>query len=381
MKTSQVILNKVDFSASDLTKLREVQPNWITVFGHPSFFESGNLGARLKEIFPKAEIIGCSTAGEISDKGVDDNKLIVTGVHFKKTNLKSSWCEIKGLDDSRNSGAKMSGQLGKDGLRGVFVLGQGVNVNGSELIVGIKSNINEDTVVTGGLAGDAGAFVKTYVLSNEKVGSDITAGVGFYGADVKIGFGSTGGWDPFGPVRQVTKASGNVLYTLDGEPALDVYKKYLGEKAKELPGAGLFFPFAILKDNGDQTGLIRTILGVDDKEGTLTFAGDMPENSFVRLMSAKNAALVNGASTAAELAAKGVVLSESEGAFSVLVSCVGRKLVMSDEIDDEVDAVKGILNKGCVTGFYSYGEICPVGFVGDCKLHNQTMTVTYFTES
>lgn len=381
MKTCQVTLTKKDFSAADLAKLQTAEPNWVTVFGHPSYFEAGDLGVRLKAVFPNAEVIGCSTAGEISNDGVYDNRLVITGVSLKKPNLKAEWCEINGIEDSRNSGKTLAGRFKKEGLNGIFVLSQGVNVNGSDLIAGMKENINNDTVVTGGLAGDAGAFQKTYVMCNDKVGSNISAGVAFYGNALKIGFGSMGGWEPFGPVRRVTKSKGNMLYTLDGEPALALYKKYLGDHAKGLPASGLLFPFAILKENGDQTGLIRTILAVDEKEGSLTFAGDMPENSIVRLMSAKTANLVNGASGAAQWALSAMGDLKPDDAFAILVSCVGRKLVMADDVEEEVDAVQGVMQQGTVTGFYSYGEICPFGFVSDCKLHNQTMTVSYFAES
>ncbi|MEY4615669.1 MAG: hypothetical protein RJB66_629 [Pseudomonadota bacterium] len=380
MKTCQVTLTKKDFTAADLSKVQAEQPSWITVFGHPSYFEDGSLGQRLKAIFPKAEIIGCSTAGEIGNDGVHDNRLVVTGVNLKRPNIRAAWCEITGAEGSRNSGSQLASSLSKQGLNGVFVLSQGVNVNGSDFIAGIKSQVSSETVITGGLAGDAGAFQKTYVLCNEKVGSNIAAGIGFYDNAVKIGFGSMGGWEPFGPVRRVTKSKANVLYTLDGEPALELYKKYLGDHAKGLPASGLLFPFAILKENGDQTGLIRTILAVDEKEGSLTFAGDMPENSIVRLMSAKTANLVNGASGAAQWALSSMGDGKPQDAFAILVSCVGRKLVMADDIEEEVDAVQAVMQKGTVTGFYSYGEICPFGFVSDCKLHNQTMTVSYYTE-
>lgn len=381
MITSQVTLVRKDFTVSDLAKIQAANPNWLTVFGHPSFFEDYTLGAKLKAFFPKAEIIGCSTAGEIGNEGVFDNKLIVTGVSLKRPNLRASWCEMKGLEDSKRAGKVLTENFPKEGLNGLFVLSQGVDVNGSELIAGIKEVVSNDTVVTGGLAGDAGAFQKTYVLCNDKVGSNITAGVAFYGSALKIGFGSMGGWEPFGPVRRVTKAKANVLYTLDGEPALELYKKYLGDHAKGLPASGLLFPFAILKENGDQTGLIRTILGIDEKEGSLTFAGDIPENSIVRLMSAKTANLVNGASGAAQWALSGMGDRQPDDAFAILVSCVGRKLVMADDIEEEVDAVQSVMQKGTLTGFYSYGEICPFGVVSDCKLHNQTMTVSYFSEN
>lgn len=380
MKSNQVTISKMDFSDSDFKNIKEANPSWITVFGHTSFFETGDLGVRLKKIFPNSEIIGCSTAGEISNDGVYDKRLIVTGITLKHPNLKMAWSEVNGIENSRESGKNLTKQFSKDGLNGIFVLSQGINVNGSELINGMKENVNNEIIITGGLAGDAGSFKKTYVICNEKVGSNITAGIAFYGNSLKITSGSMGGWQPFGPVRRVTKSKANVLYTLDGEPALSLYKKYLGEYAKDLPGSGLFFPFAILKDNGDQTGLIRTILAINEEDGSLVSAGDFPENSIVRLMTGKTDNLVKGASDAAQGALHGINKINGEESFAILVSCVGRKLVMADDTDEEVEVVQALMPNSTITGFYSYGEISPYGFISDCKLHNQTMAISYFTE-
>lgn len=380
MKTAQVKLNKVTIAQADLNKVLAINPHLVTVFGATKYFEDKTLGKCLKEFFPNAQIIGCSTAGEISEDGVTDNSLVISGVHFNTPQLKSSFATYTGLDGSKAGGEALAKNLAAADLNGLFVIGQGLDINGSELIAGLKQHLSNEVIITGGLAGDAADFKKTFVLCNEHVEQNILAGIGFYGKNVRIGFGSMGGWEPFGPVRRVTQAKANVLYSLDGEPALGVYKKYLGDHAKGLPGTGLLFPFALLKENGDQTGLIRTILAVDEAAGSLTFAGDIPENSIVRLMTARNNNLVNGASGAAQWALSTLGDEKPQDAFAILVSCVGRKLVMADDIEDEVDAVKSIMQTGIVTGFYSYGEICPFGYVADCKLHNQTMTVTYFSE-
>ena len=69
--------------------------------------------------------------------------------------------------------------------------------------------------------------------------------VGLYGEHVKLGHGSKGGWDTFGPERIVTKSDGNVLYELDDKPALALYKEYLGDRAAGLPGSALLFPLAL----------------------------------------------------------------------------------------------------------------------------------------
>jgi hypothetical protein len=380
MKTAQLKLKTHNFSQSDLQKVISINPHMVTVFGATKYFEDKTLGKRLKEFLPNAHIIGCSTAGEISQDGVSDNEMVITGVHFNTPQLKSFSAIYNGIDNSKSGGEALAKNLTAPDLNGIFVIGQGVNINGSELIQGIKQHVSNEVTITGGLAGDAANFKNTFVLCNEHVEQNIVAAIAFYGKNLRIGFGSMGGWEPFGPVRRVSSAKANVLYTLDGEPALDVYKKYLGDHAKGLPGTGLLFPFALLKENGDQTGLIRTILSVDESKGSLTFAGDIPENSIVRLMTARTSNLVNGASGAAQWALSMMGDEKPQDAFAILVSCVGRKLVMADDVEDEIDAVKSIMQSGILTGFYSYGEICPFGFVSDCKLHNQTMTVTYFSE-
>ncbi|MGZ3770227.1 MAG: FIST signal transduction protein [Bdellovibrio sp.] len=380
MKIQQIRLSKKDFTSQDFKKLVDINPQLITVFGAVKFFEDKQLGKKLKDIFSNAHIIGCSTAGEISEDGVFDENLIVSAVHFNKPNFKSFYSKISDLNDSENAGSQLAtGLLAKE-LNGLFVLGQGININGSALISGIRSKVDSNVVITGGLAGDGGAFKQTYVLSNETVSSDIIAGIALYGKDVTLGFGSMGGWDPFGPARKVTKASGNILYELDGQPALNIYKKYLGVHAKDLPSSGLLFPFAILKNETDESGLIRTILGIDEQTGSLTLAGDIPMNGYLRLMHSKTSGLVSGAEKAAQKA-WGMAKDNQGEEFSILVSCVGRKLVMGHDVDDEVDAVKTVLKNSLITGFYSYGEICPHTFVDDCKLHNQTMTITRFTEA
>jgi hypothetical protein len=238
------------------------------------------------------------------------------------------------------------------------------------------------------LAGDGADFRKTWTLSAAGVSSTTLVAVGFYGAGIHLSHGSFGGWEPFGPARRVTRCDGNVLYELDGEPALDIYKRYLGEYARELPASGLLFPFSMLGRDHAAVGLIRTILGVDEAEGSLVLAGEIDPDGYLKLMHATPDALVDGAQRAAEFSCvsdgeAGSALGAHAGnRLAILVSCVGRKLVLGGRVDEEVEGVADVLGRGvAVTGFYSYGEISPVAGSGECKLHNQTMTVTVISES
>jgi hypothetical protein len=199
--------------------------------------------------------------------------------------------------------------------------------------------------------------------------------VGLYGDEIKIGHGSVGGWDLFGPSRTVTKSHNNVLYELNGKSALGIYKSYLGNHAKDLPSSGLLFPLSV-QTTQDSPPLVRTILAVDETAQSITFAGDIPEGSIAQMMQANFNRLIQGASDAASCAALG-----ADAEFALLISCVGRKLVLKQRTEEEVETVQEILGGGVtLTGFYSYGEIAPIVKSGSCELHNQTMTITTLRE-
>jgi hypothetical protein len=284
------------------------------------------------------------------------------------------------MADSLSAGQRLAQQLPQAGLRAVVVLGQGVAINGSALIEGMTSVLGREIPLTGGLAGDAAAFRETWVLDNTGVHNNHLVCVGLYGEALSFTHGSFGGWQPFGPARKVTRCANNVLYELDGEPALAVYKRYLGEHARDLPASGLLFPFAMLGSDHTEVGVIRTILAVDEADGSLTLAGDIDPTGYLRLMHASTDALVDGAEAAAQ-AAK-ISLQGPEQSLALLVSCVGRKLVMGGRVDEEVEAVGAVFGQRSVlTGFYSNGEISPLTAYTECKLHNQTMTVTLLAEA
>ncbi len=379
MKTKQITVENLEQLQDQLEEIKAINPQLAIAFASPDFFENPDCFNEFKKNLPECELIGCSTAGEISNDGVTEKMLVLTAVHFNKPNFKIVCSDLGG--DDVESGRKLADQLNTPDLKGILVLSQGVEVNGSLLISGIKEKIKSDVLLTGGLAGDYAAFSKTYTVYNGEICSRKILGLGFFGDHIELSFGSVGGWKPFGPARKVTSYDKNILYELDGEPALEVYKKYLGEYAKDLPGSGLLFPFSILNRENEETGLIRTILGIDEEKGSLTLAGDIPHGVLLRLMHAKNDDLRDGAEKAAQdVLERPIEHNPEENSLSILISCVGRKLVMLDEIDDEVDAVKDILEGSTVCGFYSNGEICPHNAITDCKLHNQTMTVSYIKE-
>jgi hypothetical protein len=380
MQTRQVNLSSERLSAADLEPLQSLNPQLVLVFASLGAMRSGIAMDDLQAALPGAQWMGCSTAGEISGQGVADNSIVVTGIRFDSPDFRVASEPIRGMADSRGAGERLGLQLVAPGLRYVIVLGQGADINGSALVDGLQASVGATVVISGGLAGDAGNFSGSLVLGPDGIRSDAVVALGLYGDRIALAHGSFGGWQPFGPVRRVTRAEGNVLYALDGERALDIYKRYLGDYASQLPASGLLFPWSVLGADHSAVGLVRTILGVNEADGSLVLAGDVHTDGYLQLMRASVDALVDAAEAAADAANQ--ALSADGHALVLLVSCIGRKLVMGARVDEEVEAVADVFGgKATLTGFYSNGEISPLINTTECKLHNQTMTITSITES
>lgn len=338
--------------------------------------------AELQRAFPKSHILGCSSAGEIAGQQVSDRSISVAVARFDDTTLKSA---VAPAGDSFGAGKRLADALAGPGLRSVLVLSDGLAVNGTELVNGLNSILPAAVVVTGGLAGDGDRFKRTWVLEGATPKSGIITAIGFYGDKLRVGHGSKGGWDKFGPERLVTKSAGNVLWELDGKPALALYKEYLGDRASGLPATGLLFPLAIREGANSAKSLVRTILAVDETNQTMTFAGDVPRGHYAQLMKANFERLISGAADAATEAVEnrpaGNETTGSGDNLAIAISCVGRRLVLGERAEEELEATLSVLPRSTKqVGFYSYGELSPSG-TGRCDLHNQTMTLTLLSES
>ena len=350
----------------------------VMAFGASGLFDATAPIRDLADAFPRAHFIGCSTAGEIFGATITDESLAAAVVQFEHTDLTTALAPVQTAEDSYAAGQSIARQLDRPTLRGVLVLSDGQRVNGSELVRGLNTVLPPSVVVTGGLAGDGDRFERTWVLKDGEPRGGYVSAVGFYGDRLHIGHGSKGGWDLFGIERRVTRAEGNILYELDGRPALQLYKKYLGEQAAGLPATALLFPLALRVDASSDKSVVRTVLSVDEASQSMTFAGDISEGYLARLMHANFDRLVDGASEAALMARKGS--DPTVPVLSIAISCVGRRLVLDERAEEELEATLDVLPAHAQQiGFYSYGEISPYAS-GHCDLHNQTMTLTTIAE-
>jgi hypothetical protein len=353
-------------------------PQLVLGLGSPEMIRQDQILAQLRERWPQATLVVGSTAGEICGTRVLDDSFVATAIEFESVKVQSAMVELDQIGDSKRAGELLVGQLEQTGLRHVFVLSDGLKVNGSELVLGLTGSMPPGVSLSGGLCGDGARFERTHVCIDRFDPGPRIVAVGLYGSALRVGLGSLGGWDPFGPERRVTRSVANVLYELDGRPALDLYEEYLGERAAGLPASGLLFPLAV-RDTRQGQALVRTILAVDRAARSLTFAGDIPPGHFAQLMRSNLDRLLDGAAGAAQSSCTALASGSAE--LAILISCVGRKLVMTQRVEEEVESVQQVLGTGPIlTGFYSYGEISPFTPTARCELHNQTMTITTLAE-
>ena len=350
----------------------------VLVLGSRFLLEQNDIYDEIAALFNSAHVVFGSTSGDISINAVTDNTITITAIEFEKSNFEIRTQNVLTSEgDSFKAGKALIQQLPQNGLRHVFVVSDGSHINGSELTKGMNTAVDKTILITGGLCGDAARFEKTISGYNENPKPGEIIAIGFYGETFEASFAIHGGWTPFGPERVVTKSDANVLYELDNKPALDLYKKYLGEKSDELPGAALLYPLNV-KSEGEEQPYVRTILNIDEDSNAMVLAGDIPENAKVQLMMTN----VDNIANASELAARQAIEKrKNKPELALLVSCIGRKLVLDQRVEEEIEEVVSIVGDDtAVCGFYSYGEIAPFNLEINCQLHNQTMTITLISE-
>jgi hypothetical protein len=355
----------------------------VLYFGGREALASGDRHRELQAAYPDAHLLGCSTGGHMLGSEIDDDGVVATALRFDATGLRLAQAAVSSSEGSRAAGLAIGQSLAADDLSAVFVLSDGLHVNGTSLLAGLSAALGPQVPLSGGLAGDGARFGATLVGAGDSPpGERLAAAVGFYGKALHISHGHGGGWEPFGPKRRITRSHGNLLLELDGQPALDLYERYLGDEAAGLPGTALFFPLLIWDAARPQHDVVRTVLGVDRAARTMTFAGDIPEGWVAQLMHGHCDDLVAAADAAGQAASGKQAQMPGDDRLAIMVSCIGRRLVLGQLAADEIGATAaGLPGTTHFTGFYSYGEIAPHAGSGACELHNQSMTVTTLAET
>jgi hypothetical protein len=368
--TTEDLYSTVDFDAT--------QANLVLAFAERTTLETLKPYAQLKQKFPNASIVISSASGQISNSKLVEEQVVVTAIQFDHTPIKSIEIQVNPANYASYLGQRVQNELVQDDLTALLVISEGSFVNGTDLIEELKAETNHNIPIFGGIAGDGYLFEKTVVGLNRDAIPNTIVIVGFYGNRIQFGFGSEGGWSDFGPEREITLSEKNKVFKIGDHYALDIYKEYLGKYADELPGSALYFPLS-MKETPESEPVVRTILSIDEHEKSMTFAGNLPEGSLVKFMKSNSDKLID----ASYKAASNTLLTNQEFTkIALLISCVGRKIVLGDRVEEEIEAVREVVGKDTLLfGFYSYGEITPNTKKVGCDLQNQTMTITPLFES
>jgi len=377
VQIEQLLYNRSGIRQNKSTSDLRNKAQFVLVFGTKELLLDSPIYDELRDLYPSAYLIGGTTSGEIYHNIATENTVSATAVYMEKTEVQFSSVMIEG-DQYGKAAADLLAKFPAAGLKHVFIISEGININGSKLVDGLVKKLPAGVTLSGGLAGDGKLYKETFVIANDYPKQNCLVAIGFYGENAHFGYSSIGGWSPFGIERTITKSKDNILYELDGKPALDLYKEYLGEYAEDLPAAGLYFPLMVRSKDHRRT-FVRTIQRVDEQQKTLVFSGDVPEGYYSKLMRAKFDSLIDGSRQAAQISLSS--LGENSVNLAILVSCVGRKLVLNQMTSEEIEAARSVLGEQPIfTGFYSYGEISSPNRETVCELHNQTMTITLITE-
>jgi hypothetical protein len=379
MKLQQILINnqkedEVVFSSPDFSSKKA---NLVLAFGEREVLESTLPYKKLNERYSEAQIVICSTSGQISNSNLVENDIVATAIEFEKSTIKIAQIDLSKNSNIQELGLIVKKELLSEDLKSILVISEGSFVNGTELVNELGKQTNHSLPIFGGLAGDNFKFEKTLVGLNEDARQGKVVIIGFYGNEINFSFGCEGGWTDFGPERKVTLSEKNVLYKIGDRFALDIYKEYLGKYADDLPGSALCFPLS-MKENKDAPSVVRTILAIDEKKRSMTFAGSIPQGSFIRLMKGNFDKLIDASYNAAF---ESFSNHPKEPELALIVSCVGRKVVLGNRVEEEFEAVKEISGNTLLCGFYSYGEISPVTNHKSCELHNQTMAILTISEN
>ncbi len=380
MKTARLDYRSGSWTNWDSWSGNDHNVQLIFVFADRFLLESPDWVEPVRARFPEAHCVLASTAGEISGTSIMEKSAVAVLIQFEKTPFHIANANLNDFESSVKLGKQLGAMLPNTNLSHVFVISDGSRVNGDELILGMQQSLPPGLPISGGLAGDYGRFEKTLVGLDNDIRDGNVVLIGFYGKDILVKTSYRGGWNPFGPERIISKSNGNVLFEIDGQNALDLYKKYLGKYADELPASCLLFPLSIQAPDQEEF-IVRTILTIDEENRTMTFAGNLPEGSKVRFMKANPDELIHASYEAGEQLNSIINRPSHPAELALLISCVGRKVVLGERVEEEIEAASEHMDPTTnIAGFFSYGEIAPDYESRTNYLHNQTMTITTFAE-
>ena len=361
-KSSEALQHYI--SSNDLYKSREVLVQIFTGVLDRDFINL--LISDILVLIPHAKILGSTTDGEIIDKDVTENATVLSFSTFERTTIKTYYSPYDG------SSEHLAGSLYKQfdnpqEIKLMITFVDGLNTNGEKFIKTFEE-YDENLLIAGGLAGDNAIFSETLVFNENGCYDNGAVAAIFFGDELIVNTTNSFGWKRIGKKLKVTKSKENIVYSIDGISAVDIYKKYLGQEiSDDLPATGIEFPLIIHRNNIE---IARAVIGIQKDIGALVFAGNISEGDVVQFGYGDIDTIKSLINTT-----KRTLLSKPvESVF--IYSCMARKRLMGKTVLAEIVPLSKIAP---TSGFFTYGEL----FTKENKheLLNQTMTILTLSEN
>ena len=321
------------------------------------------------------DLFGSTTAGEILDSEILEHSSVIMLMDMKREHYKI-FCEAS-AETYKTSGdlARFAKETFKD--PSIIVISSGLTINADDIINGIKE-VDKSIPLYGGLAGDDLTMKASFVFSNHFESSNGLIALVLDNDKVHTTGLATSGWDDIGVEKTITKSEGNIVYTIDDEPASDVFVKFfqftesVDNRAEIIAMNFAQYPLQLKKDNGNV--VLRSPLMVDIESRALIFAGGIPEGSKVKFSVPPGFDLIDKTRESVSVLKNTI---ENPDAV-ILFSCKARHLALGPIMEDEAGKIRDIWNKPLI-GFFTYGEI---GTAKDsvCDFHNATCSMVLLEE-
>ncbi len=330
-----------------------------------------NLRTEILEQLPNAKIIGATTCGEISNEGSISNSTVISFSTFEKTVVETKLLDyressfvtgqsiIKSFENTQNEELKL-----------IITFSDGLNTNGEEYLAGISS-INEEIVISGGMAGDNATFTTTYIFNEVSISSHGAVAAALFSDDLNVYTNYSFNWETIGKKHIVEKSDKNRVYRIGGMTTVEFYKYYLGnDMDRLLPAIGIEFPLVMTRGN---VKVARAVL-IKHDDGSLSFAGNIPEGSEIQFGHGSVQMIIHkGLDNVKNLLAQPI-----ESIF--IYSCMARRALLQEDVNLELLPLREIAP---ISGFFTYGEFYHNCTKGQCanQLLNETMTILAISES
>jgi hypothetical protein len=354
---------------SDAIPAPDARESLVLAFGASELIDAPAPFHDLIDVWGPDRVVGCSTP--FATSGADTRvALMVSIIRFDRTRVVTAHADIQRAGGSRRAARRVGNLLSEPSLQCAVMLADGLLADGSQLSVGMR-DVTEGIALSGGLAADDNRFTNTWTLVNGLPRTGWVSAFGLVGEHIEMGFSSMSGWESFSQERVVTRSHGNVLYELNGRPAIEIYQNYLGHSVGGMADSALGFPLALRDLDGRMT--VRSLVGVNARDQGLRFAGDVAQGSTARLMCASSDDLIHNA----QLAAKRADLGPAQ--IALACSGTGRRRVLGERAEEEWAAVRSAFSPDtAVVGLSTMGELSPGD--GETELHNQSMSITTIRE-